>query len=511
MERTDTDRVPHLTDLENTATTAPGAVALIDETGTTTYSQLIADISQRASQLTTAGLRPGDRVALVAENSSAFVASAFAVWSAGGVLATIYPSSAAGDLTTMLDFAAPVLVLADHRTHHTVREAADGLGAPVVVIDQGTFTVERVGTSDISTPTDLREPLAMICFSSGSTAAPKAIMLSATALHNGGRTYADVWHLCADDVTLVCLPMAWMWALNSTLATLVAGGTVVAMRRARPELLVDAIAAHRATFLPAVTTVFAKLVQHLDATGEQADLSSLRLAISAGEPRNERTFARFTELTGVGVLDSYCASELYPLVTYDPTQNPMPVPGSAGKVVPRSELRVVDADGVDVPAGGVGEGLSRGAGMMLGYWRDAEQTRTALTEDGWYRTKDLIRVDADGFVYVVGRTSDVILRGGSNVSPAEVATVLRDHPDVRDALVVGIPDEIYGEEVAAAIVAASGSTIDPRGLRAHAAERLAPFKVPTKFVILDELPLNNTGGKVDRRAVADLVAAGEGV
>jgi long-chain acyl-CoA synthetase len=498
----------YLAELGRIAAMQPTATAVIDEDGHTSYRELIDGIGKRAGRLAEGGLQPGDRVALVAENSSEFLITAFAVWTAGGVLATIYPSTGQEDLRYTLANADPALVLADRNTFAAVRAAAPG-ELPVALIDKADFLVPAVRPGTMPNPPGLREPLFLICYSSGTTSHPKAIMLSQTAMYNGARTYADVWRLSAADRTLVCLPMAWLYGLDSTsMATLLVGGTVIAVRRGRPGLLVEAIERHRVTVLPAVTTIFAKLADFLEASAGRPDFSSLRLAVSGGEPRNEAAFQRFTELAGPPVHDTFCASECFPLITYDPVTDPHPVPGSAGKLVPRSELRIVDSAGDDVPAGEAGEALSRGPGLMLGYWRDSDESAKVLTPDGWYRTNDLVRMDGDGFVYVVGRLSDMIIRGGSNVSPAEVERALREHPGVRDACVVGLPDPVYGQAVAAAVVLKDGVTFDPGGIRRGMAGRLASYKVPSRLVLLDRLPDNASTGKADRRAVAALITEG---
>jgi long-chain acyl-CoA synthetase len=142
---------------------------------------------------------------------------------------------------------------------------------------------------------------------------------------------------------------------------------------------------------------------------------------------------------------------------------------------------------------------------MAGYWRDPELTAAVLTADGWYRTGDLVQVDGDGYVRVVGRLSDLIIRGGSNVSPAEVEAVLVSHPDVREAAVVGLPDPDYGEQVIAAVVLAPAAADDPDALRAHCAAALAGYKVPARIVAVERLPRNANTGKVQRREVATLV------
>jgi long-chain acyl-CoA synthetase len=182
--------------------------------------------------------------------------------------------------------------------------------------------------------------------------------------------------------------------------------------------------------------------------------------------------------------------------------DPTPVRGSAGKLVPGALLKVVGPDGREVHPGGIGEALAWSPGLMLGYWGDEEQTSKALTDDGFYRQKDLVRVDADGYVYVVGRISDMIIRGGSNISPAEVERVLREHPTVRDVAVVGLPDDVYGQRVTAAVLLPDGVRFDPEVLSSFASTQLSSFKLPSDYVVLDEFPVNKTTGKVDRKSIA---------
>jgi long-chain acyl-CoA synthetase len=476
--------------------------ALIDDNGTLTYREMLAAVDARADALAAVGIGSGDRVALIAENSSAFLLTAFAVWKADAVLVTIYPSSAVDDLTYSIDSADPALVLVDQHTEAAVAGSITD-ARPMARIDADAFEPPPARRGTIANPDGLRAPLRLICYTSGTTSRPKAIMLSGLALLNGASTYAAVWHLGDSDRTVVALPMAWLFGLASTsMVTLFSGGTVIVLRRAHPDAICEAIATHRATFLAGVTTMFAKLVGHLHAATERPDLTSLRLCISGGEPRNETVFDEWTSLTSCAVLDTFCSSECFPLVTYDPTTDPVPVQGSAGKLVPGAHMRILDADGHDVAAGEVGEALVGGPGLMLGYWGDEQGTAAALTADGYYRQRDLVRVDSSGYVYVMGRLSDMIIRGGSNVSPAEVERVLRLHPGVADAAVVGLPDDVYGQRVVAALVTATDATVDTELLTRFAREHLAVYKVPTAYVVVEALPQNTTTGKVDRRQVA---------
>jgi long-chain acyl-CoA synthetase len=195
------------------------------------------------------------------------------------------------------------------------------------------------------------------------------------------------------------------------------------------------------------------------------------------------------------------------VVTYDPLRDPEPRPGCAGRVVPEAQLRLVGPDGEDVAPGEIGEALFRGPALMQGYWREPELTRTVFTDDGWYRSKDMVRVDEEGYVYVTGRASDMIIRGGSNISPAEIEAVLAEHPGVKQVAVVGLPDEEYGERVAAALVLDPAAPFDPDALVERCRARLAPYKVPAVMRRLDDIPRNVTG-KVLRQDLIALLAGG---
>ena len=484
---------------EQVAREHPDNIAVIDGDARLTFRDLRAEVERRAEILLGAGLQPGFRVALVAESSMGYLATALAVWRAGGVLVTVYPSSGPGDLQYAIETSDPALIVVSDRVDRgPIRAGSQDV--PIVPLDPFSVDTIKVGTSP--NPEGLREPLSLICFSSGTTSRPKAIMLSATAVFNCADTYGEVWHLSPEDKAIVCLPMAWMYGLASTsLAVLLRGGTVIVVRRARPEFIAPAIERHGATFLAGVTATFAKLVQHVGVPkpGEKA-FGSLRLCISGGEPRNEAIFDKWTALTGVSVLDAYCASECLPLVTYDPFTDPKP------RLVPRALLKILGPDGAEVRRGEVGEAFSSGPGLMLGYWRDDELTRDALTEDGWYRTKDLVRMDDEGYVYVVGRLSDLIIRGGTNISPSEVERVLHEHESISQAAVVGMPDEIYGQRVVAAVVLAGTAVLDEQELRDYCAARLSSYKVPSDFVVVDALPVNATTGKVNRKEVVSLLS-----
>nr|WP_277349659.1 class I adenylate-forming enzyme family protein [Planosporangium thailandense] len=490
--------------MESVVTAHPDHLAVVDDHMRLTYRQLWSLVAARSEALRASGIGPGDRVAIVAESSAHYLVSVLAVWRAHAVIVTIYPSSGSSDMRYSVELADPVLLLTDGHCDLSAVPLQD-MQLPVASVDR--FDVTHVRRVAAPTPQSVREQLAMICFSSGTTSRPKAIMVSSLAIYNCAETYREVWRLGPDDTTVVALPLAWMYGLASTsLATLIGGGTVVVLQRGRPDVIAATIEREGGTFLPGVTATFAKLAEIARDQPDWRWFQTLRLCISGGEPRNEVAFELFRQATGTAVLDAYCASECLPLVTYDPEVDTTPKPGSAGRLVPRAKLKVLRADGTDVGVGEVGEALSAGPGLMLGYWGDEDATCEALTPEGWYRTKDLVRIDADGYVFVVGRLSDLIIRGGTNISPAEVETVLREHADVADAGVVGLPDDTYGQAVVAAVVPRAGHAVDAAELIAFARSRLAPYKVPSRIVTVPALPVGSTG-KLSRKELLNQLLA----
>jgi long-chain acyl-CoA synthetase len=501
--------------LRNRAVERPDAVAVVDSTTGLTYSELdrrVAELARRIAHAVESV--PARRVALIADNSVGHLIAAFAVWRAGATLVTVYPSSTADEFEYALGHSEPSLVIAGREVIDTVGVASDRLGLTLTELRRDGTVGDLVGGiadgPDDQPRTSVLEPdgLALICYTSGSTSRPKAVMHSHAGLLAAATSYARVWHLGEADVTLVSLPLAWAFGLVTTsMATLSAGGRVVLLARSDPAALLANLVDHEVTFFAGVTTVFVKLVEAMAGDATIRRPASLRLCISGGEPRNDAAFARWEQLTGCPVHDVYAASECFPVVTYDPIADPRPMPGSAGRVVPDAAMRLVTADGVDVADGTAGEAWTRGPALMLGYWHDPALTSSVLTPDGWYRTGDLVEIDAAGYVRVVGRLSDLIIRGGANVSPAEVEAVLTRHPSVREATVVGVGDPRYGEEVVAAIVLEPGvDTIDLDEITAHCTRSLAGYKRPTRYVVVAQLPRNANTGKVQRRELAAQLA-----
>src|SRR3954454_11571058 len=318
----------------------PDAIALQDAAASLSFCAVQAGVAYIANGLAALDLGPMPRIVLVAENSVAHLMAAFAIWRSGATLVTVYPSSSADELEYALTHSRPALVIAGESVLPTIEPVALRIGLPVRTLT-GEGIIEGVADAAAELPRIDPDALALICYTSGSTARPKAVMHSHRGLVAAARSYADVWHLGPADVNLVSMPLAWAFGLVTTsMATLSNGGRVVLFARSDPRALIAGFVDHEVTFFAGVTTMYVRMVEAMDRDPQIVRPRSLRLCISGGEPRNELAFTRWHQLTGCPVHDVYAASECFPIVTYDPIVDPMPRQGCAGRVVPDARLRV---------------------------------------------------------------------------------------------------------------------------------------------------------------------------
>jgi acyl-CoA synthetase (AMP-forming)/AMP-acid ligase II len=333
----------------------------------------------------------------------------------------------------------------------------------------------------------------LLLHTSGTTSRPKQVPLLQQNLTAQARSIATHYALTESDVSYCAMPLFHVHGLvASTLAQLAAGGTVVVPRRFSPRRFHAQAADHGVTWLSAGPTLHQMILEH--ATGP---LPVLRFLRSCSSALPVQLMQEAEDRYGVPMVEAYGMTE----ATHQMTSNPLPPasrrPGSVG-VEAGAEVRIVDAAGADVPAGATGEVAVRGRGLTPGYLNNPEANAEAFV-DGWFRTGDLGSVDGDGYLALVGRLKEMILRGGENIAPAEVEDVLRAHPAVIDAACFGVPDEKYGELVGAAV--SLNADTDADALTAHCLDRLAAFKVPNVIHILDEVPRTATG-KLQRRRIA---------
>jgi len=491
----------------------PDAVAIEAEGCSLTYAQYARAVAQTACWIAQTG-EPGDTVVIILPNMAATAIAIFASQSAGRAAATLNPQYTPAELAPMIEDARASVAIVSSDVAERVRHLFHPETRLMLVdSDEAILTepdpeIERMPQTP-ALPAPSPEDLAVLQFTGGSTGRPKGVELTHRAVATNIAQREAVLPTHYGEERILCfMPMfhSFAAAMCINLAAYSAG-TLVILPRYRPDWVVEAIARHRITRLPAGPTVFNSLVQYEGLNREAT--KSLRCAYSGSAPLGIETLARWERLTGVPVFEGYGQSEAGPILTYFGPGHEVK-PGCVGPPVPLTDLRIVDPADPDrlLPPGAVGEVVARGPQVMRGYRGLDEETRTAL-RDGWLHTGDLGRIDEDGHLTIADRKKDMILISGYNVFPREVDEALLAHDDVAGAACVGAPDAYRGERLIAFIVARAGSAPGPDALGAWLKERLVAYKHPAEYRFLDHLPLT-AAGKVDKQALKALAAESKG-
>ncbi len=306
-----------------------------------------------------------------------------------------------------------------------------------------------------------------------------------------------IQQILPEDVVMGCLPLFHVFGLVVGLnAATIAGASLALIPRFDPAAAIEVIEKERVTIMQGVPTMYAAILNHPQSDG--MDASSLRVCASGGSAMPLEVMRSFEDKFGCIILEGYGLSETSPVASFNMPDRERK-PGTIGVAIPGCEMKCVDLDGNEVPVGEVGEIAIRGDNVMKGYWGKPEATAEAIP-DGWFRTGDLATMDDEGYFTIVDRKKDMILRGGMNVYPREVEEVIYTHPDVVEVAVVGMPDELMGEQVGAAVALREGATATPEDIIEYTKERIAAYKYPRKVWVVPELPKGPTG-KILRREV----------
>ncbi|MGW1007544.1 long-chain-fatty-acid--CoA ligase [Streptomyces sp. NPDC002520] len=486
--------------LVQTAARQPESAALRLGTATLTYADLDRLSAQAAALLRTEGLRAGDRVALMLPNMPEFVVLYYGILRAGGIVVPMNPLLKERETEYHLRDSGAVLLFEWHQAPGEGAQGAAAAGVRHIPVEPAAFTAElaRLEPHHEVAPVS-HDDVAVLLYTSGTTGRPKGAALTHAGLrHNTEVNVVHVQRLTSEDVIVGCLPLFHIFGQTCTMnVAMYSGATLVLVPRFDPQTVLDAIARDRATVFEGVPTMYAALLQHPGA--EDADVSTLRMCVSGGASLPVEVLHGFERRFGCMVLEGFGMSETSPVVSFNHPDRPRKA-GSIGTPIRDVEVRLLDDDGKDVAEGEVGELAVRGPNVMKGYWNRPEETAAAVP-DGWLRTGDLARRDEDGYLYIVDRKKDLLIRGGYNVYPREIEEVLHEHPAVALAAVLGVPDERLGEEVAAAVVLRAGSEASARELQEYVRERVAAYKYPRRVWLMDALPMGPSG-KILKREIS---------
>ena len=472
--------------------------AVVDADLRWTYGDLHRACVHMASALTARGLGPGDRVAVMAANSAAYLTAYYAVPLAGMVLVPLNTRLQEPEVLAQVTDCSPAVILADPL--HRLRAEAVAVACGIDVLDLDGTVVGQGATDPDPAVLSRRAPdeLAAIFYTGGTTGRAKGVMLThenlaVNALHmviGLGYSPADTYLHCApmfhlgDGMSLY--PLTWV------------GGRHVIVPRFDPAAVIEAIARESVTCTFLVPTMLTGLVEHLTATPTTEPLSSLRLVVHGGAPIARTLLDRAMVALPCSFTQSYGMTEAGPILSFLPREEALgdsPTLQSAGRPVVGVEVRVTRPDGAECEPGEIGEITARGPNVSCGYWNQPEVTAEKF-RDGWYRSGDLAYRDDTDHLFIIGRAGDVVISGGENIYAAEVEAALAGHPEVVECAVFAVPDAHWGETVAAAVVIRS-SQATTEDLDRHCRALIAGYKVPRRYEVHTRLPRTGAG-KIDK-------------
>ncbi len=490
--------------LEESAKEKPEKPALILDGHELTYAEMSDAAKKFANALAGLGVEPGDKIALMVPNVPRFAIAYYGILNTGAVVVPLNVLLKGPEVAYHLNDSDAVVLVAWEGFLEEARkgfeeaegceklivvEEPDGEGAP-----EGTHGFDELlaeNSAEHEMARTMPEDTAVVIYTSGTTGRPKGAELTHFNMFYNAVCNADkLLGLGEDDVEIAVLPLFHIFGQTCVLnAGIYAGNTVVLVPRFEPETTLKAIEEAGVTIFTGVPTMYQYLLRHPDL--DEYDTSSLRLGVSGGAAIPVEILKAVEERLGIVVLEGYGLSETSPTTCFNRSTGQRKV-GSIGLPIWGTWARVVDEEDEEVPRGERGELIVRGHNVMKSYYKNPEATAEAM-RGGWFHTGDMATMDEDGFIFIVDRVKDMIVRGGYNVYPREIEEVIYEHPAVAEVAVIGTPHEELGEEVRAVVVLKEGESATEEDIVAFVKERVAAYKYPRSVTFMDDLPKTATG------------------
>ncbi len=486
--------------LKHSAEQYPDKVSVVFQKEGITYSELDNLSSFLADMLVENGVVKGDRVLIFIDNSHEFVISFFAILKAGATAVPIEPQIVSRELLSYLDDCLPACILTQYN-RHSIIEATIKLSAnpiPVIIVDKSKLSAKASDVRDSVlrgiqyTPDDI----AAIIYTSGTTGKPKGVMLSHENLVTNAESIVEYLQLTSTDRVMVVLPFSHSYGLSLLNTRIKAGGTLVIDNRfAYPNVVLQTMITEEVTGFAGVPSHYAMLLRK--SALQKYELPALRYVTQAGGALPPAMIKEFLDIfPNIKFYVMYGQTEASARLSYLNPDILMEKMGSIGKGIPGVTLSVTDENGQNVRPSETGEIVAQGKNIMNGYWNSPQETASVL-RNGYLYTGDLATVDEDGFIYVVGRSKEMIKTGGNRISPLEIEDIVCQIAGVSECAAIGIPDELFGEIVKLFVVADGSKEVIEKDIVIFCKQNLAPFKVPKQIEFVTSLP-KTASGKIKR-------------
>ncbi len=507
-----------------------------------TYRQLDDLVNRFAAGLQRMGVQKGERVAIMLPNCPQFVIAAYATWRIGGTVVCCNPLYVAREVEHLVNDSGTETFVVMSSLYQRIKSIRANTGLKRVIVtnvkeyfpgvlkllftlamekkeghrvdisgDADTYWFQNVmrGVPTRPAPVEIDpQEVATLIYTGGTTGGPKGAQLTHYNLVSNA-VALNVWAKSqeAEDVLLAVMPYFHSYGLTVGMNTCIANATTIVQIPNPRDIahVLKSIETHRATYYPGVPTMFVGLLNFPDR--DQYDLTSLRFAVSAAAPLPPEVQQQFKAVTGGQMMEAYGLTETGPCATIDPIDRPKA--HSIGVPLPDTDVKIVDTEtgSQELQVGEIGEIIIKGPQVMKGYWNLPTETKNALRvgpdgQDGWFYSGDIGYMDEEGYFHISDRKKDMIIAGGYNIYPADVEAVLFEHPKVKEAAVIGVPDEYRGESVKAFVVLKEGETATPEEIIEFCRERMAAYRVPRLVEFRDDLPKSMIG-KVLRRELRE--------